>query len=71
MKISKIAIKRFVKAKFGMVIDDAAAEEMATILEGKAAAIAKYAVEHSKKNPGKKKAVCADDVYAYKLKFGD
>ncbi len=71
MKISKSAIKKFVKTRFNVIMDDAAAEEMARMLESKAEAIAKYAVEHSKKSPKKQKAVCAEDVYAYKMKSGD
>ncbi len=71
MKISKAEVKRFVRTRFGVTIEDDAAEEMARMLESKASAIAKFAVEHSKNGHGKRKAVCADDVYAYKLKFGD
>ncbi|MCL4411695.1 hypothetical protein M1329_02075 [Candidatus Marsarchaeota archaeon] len=68
MAISKGDVKKFVKERFNVMMEDAAAEKMAEMLESKAAEIAKYAVEHAKKGS---KAVCAEDIDAYKLEHGN
>ncbi len=69
MKISTASIKKLVKEKYGITMDNEAAESMAKMLEEKASDIAKYAVAHAKtqKNP----KVTADDIDAYKLDSGN
>ncbi|MCL4372305.1 DUF1931 family protein [Candidatus Marsarchaeota archaeon] len=69
MRISKSMVKRFVKTKFGMNMDDAAAEKMAQALEEKMSKVAKHAVLNAKSN--NRKRVISDDIESYRLKSGD
>ncbi len=68
MAISKGDVKKFVKERFNVMIEDEAAEEMVSMLESKADEIARFAVEHAKRGS---KAVCAEDIDAYKLEHGN
>ena len=69
MKISNSTIKKLVKERSNMAISDSAAEAIARLLEKKAKIIAKYAVQQAGKKG--RKAVTAEDIASYKLKFGD
>ena len=69
MGISIASVKKLVRERYGIKIDDEAAQEMAKMLEDKASEIAKYAVEHAKSsNSGR---VTAEDVEAYTLDTGN
>ena len=69
-KISKASIKKILKnGSDNFIISDKAAEAIASMLEKKAAAIAKYAVKRAKGN--KRAMVTEDDIDAYRLRFGD
>lgn len=68
-KISKSTIKKIATTGSGVTISDTAAEAIAVILEKKAEAIAKYAVERAKKK--NRKVVLDEDVDSYSIMFGD
>ncbi|MCL4404878.1 MAG: NFYB/HAP3 family transcription factor subunit [Candidatus Marsarchaeota archaeon] len=69
MGISVAAIKKLVNEKYGIKIDDEAAEAMAKMLDEKASEIAKYAVAHAKSSNSPK--VTSEDIDAYKLNLGN
>ncbi len=66
-KIPKSAIKKLVKKK-GVVVSDEAAGAIASILEAKAAEIARYAVARAKKKG--RNSILGEDVDTYKIKHG-
>jgi histone H3/H4 len=68
MGISKAEIKRIVRIS-GTRISDAAAEDIARMLELKAKRIAKYAVDRAKRK--NRTTILSEDIERYKLKFGD
>lgn len=69
MKISNASIKKLVKRNSRVVLSDSAVNAIAKILETKARSIAKYAVTRASKKG--RRTVVKDDIYAYKMKFGD
>lgn len=69
MGISIASVKKLVRERYGIKIDDEAAQEMAKMLEDKASEIAKYAVEHAKSCNNSK--VTSEDIDAYKVNSGN
>jgi histone H3/H4 len=64
--ISRDAIKKLVKKRFGAGITESGAEEFAKILEHEASVISAFAVENSKKN--KRDKVTRKDIRDYVIK---
>ena len=68
-KISNAMIKKLVKEQTGTTISDTAAGAIAKLLEKKAKTMAKYAVARAKKKG--RATVTEDDIYSYKMQFGE
>jgi histone H3/H4 len=69
--ISKSYIKKMVKggSNPNVIISDKAADAIVRILEKKAKKIAIYAVKRAKSQ--KRRTITEEDVYKYRLVFGD